>query len=125
MDSSVLLAYLQAEDRAPPATFWEGVLVSSRLAEYEVWTRLHNSGAGANMKELAKILLARLALAELSPLVLERALQPFPLPLRTLDALHLATAHYLRLQDPGLTVATYDERMAESAQRLGFEVLRP
>ena len=125
MDSSVLLAYLQVEDRSPPAAFWEGDLVSSRLAEYEVWTRLHSSNAGAILNELAKGLLEHLALAELSPLVLERALQPFPLPLRTLDALHLATAHYFRLLDPGLTVATYDERMAEGAQRLGFKVLRP
>ena len=41
VDTSVLLAELLAEDQHPSEAFWAGVLVSSRLAEYELWARLH------------------------------------------------------------------------------------
>lgn len=41
VDTSVALAHLFAEDRRPPASFWTETLVSSRLLDYEIWTRLH------------------------------------------------------------------------------------
>ena len=41
VDTSVLLAQLLAEDKAPPENLWNESLVSSRLLEYETWTRLH------------------------------------------------------------------------------------
>ena len=40
--------------------------------------------------------MARIALLDLSPFVLGRALDPFPVAVRTLDALHLASMDYLR-----------------------------
>ncbi len=53
VDTSVVLAHLLTEDRSPPASFWQGNLVSSRLLEYEVWTRLHSvvSRAVEKLKE--------------------------------------------------------------------------
>ncbi len=72
LDTSVALAHLLGEDRVPPAALWEELLVSSRLLEYELWTRLHARGAGRPAAEAARALLGRVALAELSPLVLER-----------------------------------------------------
>ena len=36
LDTSVALAWLLTEDRQPPASFWDGTLVSSRLLEYEI-----------------------------------------------------------------------------------------
>jgi len=56
----------------------------------------------------------------LSPIVLTRALEPFPLPVPTLDALHLATADYLRKAGSPAGLATYDERMRDVAARLKF-----
>ena len=41
LDTSVVLAQLLAEDHRPPAALWSETLVSSRLMEYEIWTRLH------------------------------------------------------------------------------------
>jgi hypothetical protein len=35
------LAQLLAEDRAPPEWLWQEDLISSRLLEYEIWTRIH------------------------------------------------------------------------------------
>ena len=41
LDTSVALAHLMAEDRLPDDALWDEPLVSSRLLEYEIWTRLH------------------------------------------------------------------------------------
>ena len=41
LDTSVALAHLLAEDVIPNATLWSETLVSSRLLEYELWTRVH------------------------------------------------------------------------------------
>jgi predicted nucleic acid-binding protein len=118
LDTSVGLAQLLAEDRVPPAALWEQPLVASRLIQYEIWTRLHARGLGASHGEAARDLLARVAFIELAPPVLERALAPFPSPVRTLDALHLASIEFLRAQRQDVTLATYDERMAAAARAL-------
>lgn len=55
--------------------------------------------------------------------VLARASEPFPTPLGTLDALHLATA--LVWQDRmrrALVMATHDRDLALAARSFGFEV---
>ena len=41
LDTSVALAQLLAEDRAPPSSLWSEPLIASRLLEYEIWTRLN------------------------------------------------------------------------------------
>lgn len=64
--------------------------------------------------------LGRIALLELIPSVLTRALEPFPMPVRTLDALHVASAEFLRQQAQEVRIATYDERMVHAARRLGI-----
>ena len=89
LDTSVALAQLLAEDRYPPASLWGEPLVSSRLLEYEVWTRIHAQGLDRSHGEGVRLLLGRLAFLELAPPVLARALDPFPTVVRTLDALHL------------------------------------
>ena len=121
-DTSVVLAQLLAEDRCPPAGFWQEALVSSRLLEYEIWNRVNARKLAQSHGEAARSLIGRVALLELAPPVLARALEPFPEPVRTLDALHLASADFLRSQGQQLKVATYDERMARAAQVLGFKM---
>jgi len=54
--------------------------------------------------------------------VLERARAPFPEPVRTLDALHLATVGYLREHGEGVTLATYDARMSGAARSMGIDL---
>lgn len=61
-----------------------------------------------------------MALLELVPPVLSRALEPFPRPVRTLDALHLASVDFLRQRQPALQLATYDARLADVASALGI-----
>jgi len=122
VDTSVVLAQILAEDRKPPTSVWETDLISSRLTEYETWVRLHALGLETSHGEPAQQLLARIAFLELSPLVLTRALQPFPVQVRTLDALHLASIEFLRSRRVGARLATYDVRMKEGAQALGMEL---
>jgi predicted nucleic acid-binding protein len=70
--------------------------------------------------ENLRLLLGRLALLELSRPVLARALEPFPLPVRTLDALHIASAEFLRAQNQVVVLATYDERMRRAAESMNI-----
>ena len=120
LDTSVALAELFAEDRRPAPEFWKGQLVSSRLLEYELWTRVHGRRAAATHGEAVREILAAVAFVELAPTVLERAVEPFPVPIRTLGAIHLATALFLAGRRQGVMVATYDERMRAAARAVGL-----
>jgi uncharacterized protein len=122
LDSSAALAYLLAEDRSLPQSLWREPLVSSRLLEYEVWNRIHARGLGQSHGEEARILIGRMALIELAPPVLARALEPFPIPLRTLDGLHLASIEFLRARRQTVELASYDERMLAGARALQIPV---
>jgi predicted nucleic acid-binding protein len=55
--------------------------------------------------------------------VLARVRRPFPVePVRTLDALHLATIELLGEPPPLVTVATRDVRVRDNAQALGYAI---
>jgi predicted nucleic acid-binding protein len=118
VETSVLLAQLLAEDRFPPEGLWSAQLVSSRLTEYEVWTRIHARRLSGSHGEATRVLLARLSWLELTPTVLARALEPWPRPLRTLDALHLASVEFLRLRGQQVSLASYDDRVVSAAGTL-------
>ena len=123
LDTSVALAELFAEDRRPAAEFWRGELVSSRLLEYELWTRVHGRKAAASHGEAVREILGAVAFVELAPTVLARAVEPFPMAVRTLDATHLATALFLAERRQGVKIATYDERMRGAARAVGLGVV--
>ena len=116
------LAHLLAEDRCPAIALWSATLVSSRLLEYEMWTRINARGLAKSHGEAVRELLARVAILELSPTVLRRALDVSPVPVRTLDALHLASADFLRSQGQAVELATYDDRQLNAARHMGFAI---
>jgi len=118
LDSSVALAQLLAEDRAPPAEIWDEPLISSRLLEYEVWNRVHARGLTWSHSDVTRALVGRLALVELDPPVLARAVEPFPMRVRTLDALHLASIEFLRSRGLPIEFFSYDERLVAAARAL-------
>jgi predicted nucleic acid-binding protein len=121
LDTSVALAQLLAQDTKPPAALWKESLVSSRLLEYEMWTRLHARRLASSHGEAARSLVSQIGLLELAPPVLTRALDPFPVPVRTLDALHLASIEFLRERGQSVRLASYDARLSEAANALGIE----
>jgi hypothetical protein len=54
--------------------------------------------------------------------VLERAADPFPTAVGTLDALHLASALAARTIEPELVFATHDRELGLAAHASGFRV---
>ena len=62
----------------------------------------------------------RLGLMDMSEPILARALQPFPISVRTLDGLHLATMDFLRAHGQTIELASYDTRLANAASAMGF-----
>ena len=71
--------------------------------------------------------LPRLDIRPIDARVLDVASQPFPTPLATLDALHLATAILYRATQPPdeqpLVFATHDRQLAVAAQAFDFRVV--
>jgi len=59
---------------------------------------------------------------ELTRLSLRRALEPFPVGVRTLDALHLATIEFLRSEGELPQLISYDTRLVAAARALGVPI---
>lgn len=96
-------------------------LVSSALARTEVARALLPLGPEAVSRGYD--VLARLELARVNDRILDAAGRLTPADLRSLDAIHLATA--AQLGGDLARVVTYDERMALAARTLGFAVAAP
>jgi predicted nucleic acid-binding protein len=120
VDSSVALARLFGEPRSPPALFWAEPLISSKLLEYEVLNQIHAYGLVSSHGNEARALLAGVEMIEMTEVVLARALTPFPVAVRTLDALHLATAEFLRAQGEPVELASNDNRLIAAAQAMSI-----
>lgn len=110
-ESAALLRYLRR--RRP--------LVSSALARTEVLRALMSAGDEA--VDRGRSVLERLDLVRVNDRVLEAAGALRPAAVRSLDAIHLATAQQLGRDLKA--VVTYDERMTSAAAELGFRIVRP
>jgi len=65
----------------------------------------------------------RCFLLDLDRAVLDRVRRPFPVePIRTLDAIHLATAELLDEPPQLVTIVTRDERVRANARALGYGI---
>lgn len=122
LDSSVLLASVFSEPRSPPDSLWNQQLTSSRLLLYEVWVRLNAYGFVGSHGERAEARLDRIDFIDLNEPALSRALDPFPIALRSLDALHLATIDFLRRNGETIELASYDNRLLAAAHALAIPV---
>ncbi len=96
-------------------------LVSSALARTEVLRALLPSGNEAVNR--GRSVLQRLDAMRMNDRILDLAGTLVPASLRSLDAIHLATAQQLGPDLAG--IVTYDERMADAATQLGFRVIQP
>ena len=104
-----------------PDSFWNERLVSSRLLEYEVWNRIHARGL-TRFYDAVRELLGRIDLIELDSECLGGASEPFPVVVRTLDALHLASIEFLRDRHIDVELASFDNRMLLAAQALHIPI---
>ena len=125
LDSSVVLARLLAEPRQPSQEFWDQAFVSSRLLQFEIWNRLNVHRVDPRRTADAERVIGGVELLELSVVNLARALLAFPVQVRTLDGLHLATMDFLREQGLSVELASYDVRLLQAAEAMGFPTVRP
>jgi predicted nucleic acid-binding protein len=135
-DSSAVLSWLFGEPEGPAVrevlAAADSVLASDlTLVECDrTILRAHAAGriSEAQAADLRGLLVATAAhwhLLRLDAEVIERARRPFPAePIRTLDALHLASALAARSVLPDLALLSLDERMRAAGRGLGFS-LRP
>jgi predicted nucleic acid-binding protein len=124
LDSSAIVKLVVHEpESAALARYLRGrrPIVSSDLARVEVM-RVCLSFDDA-VAARARDVLDRIELIRMNARVLEIAGTLLPVELRSLDAIHLATASLLG--DTLARVITYDDRMAEAARALGWTVIAP
>lgn len=132
VDSSVLLRLVLRQPGALKE--WSSVEegVTSALTQVECLRTLDRlrvieripDGALASRREAIFGLLATLAVVDVAGVILDRAAQPLPTALGTLDAIHLATAQLWRERTAvELTMATHDAALATAARSLGMPIV--
>ena len=131
IDTSALLRIILREPGALDDLRAYDALVSSELIAVEsprTIDRLRLQGSLTADEAAARVRtvnewLEAIDLVLLRPPVLSRASEPMPMPLGTLDALHLATALIWRdRMGPLSTMATHDTALGVAARAFGFEV---
>jgi len=128
----VTAAYLDASAIVKLAVDEEGA--QAMRAAIAGWSRLLTSRVGviearraiarrARVTPAIEAVLDRVELLELDVVVARHAAAVEPATIRTLDAIHLASAELIR---PELDAfVTYDDRLAEAARARGFGVIAP
>ena len=130
VDTSVLLRIVLREPGAlEDLQSYEGLVSSELIAVESARTidRLRLQGAltleeAASRSRAVGDWLDAFDLVLLRPAVLSRASAPLPIPLGTLDAIHLATALVWRERTGPLAVATHDSALGVAARTFGFDV---
>jgi predicted nucleic acid-binding protein len=95
--------------------------LASALVEVEVVRAVRR--AVPELVPQAEQVVAQIAIVEVNELIRTRAQRLEPVTLRSLDALHLATA--LEVGEELDAVVSYDARMADAAKALGLRVVSP
>lgn len=133
-ESSAVLAWLLGEAEGRPVRrLLAGAerVVSSTLTPLECARSLARGVASGRLKDGDDLITRRLlddatrgwALLEMSGAVLDRAARRFPAePVRTRDALHLASAAVFDEALSGVVMITLDERVRANAAALGLKV---
>lgn len=132
IDTSALLRIVLREPGALDELRSYDALVSSELIAVEsarTIDRLRLQGSltadeAAGRLRIVTEWLEAIDLVLLRPSVLSRASEPMPMPLGTLDAVHLATALIWRDRiGPLPAMATHDTALGSAARAFGFEVV--
>jgi predicted nucleic acid-binding protein len=131
VDSSTLLRVILKEPGAPASWSRISMPVSSELIRVECLRTVDRARLRLSLQhgEVARRRSERLeaigsfAFIELDGRVLARASEPFPTLLRTLEAIHLASALLARQHIPDRRFATHDSELGLAARAVGFELL--
>lgn len=132
VDSSALLRQVLSQPGTLPE--WreiESAVASSilRVECLRTLDRLRLTGSldareDARRRESLAASLKSFDVVEVTPAVLDRAAEPLPVALGTLEAIHLATALLWREEEaPDLALVTHDAALAAAGRLFGFPVL--
>ena len=97
--------------------------VSSALASVEVCRAVQRVGGVEGLFRRAREVLSRISLIRIDDPVLRTAAELDPHTLRSLDAIHLATA--LSTVEPVAALVTYDSRLRDASRLNGIAVESP
>lgn len=126
LDASALLKLVVEEPESPAlmadAAAWPH-LVSSSLVRVEVPRAARRVSADVAVVARARHVVGSVGLLPLDESVLRRAAEAAPPSLRSLDAIHLASA--LSLGEDLAAMVVYDRRLADAAEAAGLTVLVP
>ena len=123
VDTSALVKLIRLEAETAALRDYLGGhpdLVASVVASIELARSVRRAGEG---EELLEPVLHGLILVSLTNAIVERAKTLGPPGLRTLDAIHVATA--LEIGPELEALVTYDNRLAEAAELEGITIARP
>jgi uncharacterized protein len=130
LDSAAIVKLVRSDKESSALGAWlaahsESRLVSSALVEVEVVRVVRRIGSDG--LALAAAVLARISRSEITAAVRTKAAAYPDAQLRSLDAIHLATAEILGEQPAAQLEAfvTYDVRLAEAAVALGLPTVSP
>jgi len=125
IDSSALVKLILPEPESAALVLFvrSYELVASRLAAIEAHRAVQFAGGGKRLEKKADKVLATVNLVEIGPAIGSTAGTLGPSNLRTLDAIHLATALSFSGEPPLMIV--YDARLKQSALSHGLVVESP
>jgi len=126
LDSSALLKLLHEEPESAALADWlaahaDSPMVSSELAKVEVLRACRRVNPDA--LPAARSLLAQLDMIPLTSDLIDDAADIGEVTLRSLDAIHLASA--LSIRSDLASFIAYDLRLGDAAGAVGLELLRP
>lgn len=132
VDASAVLRIVFAEDGPTVPLNADGGIVSSALNAVDAFRAIDRARLVGNLDDVTtatkrKELTDLLAMIDLAPIeeqIISRARGSFPVPVRALDAIHVATAEVLSTAagEP-VEFWTHDERQAVAALSRGIAVL--
>ena len=131
-DSSVLVRFILEQADALAELTACDQLVTSVVTQVECLRAIENARLRgelsddelAGLRRAAYARLSGIERVEVSPSILGQAERSFGVVLKTLDAIHVATAIVWReRRAPDLVFATHDRQQARAATALGFDVL--
>lgn len=128
LDTSALVKLIRVEPESETLADWldervETPWITSALAEVELPRAIIRAGIAGGLSAVPA-LLARLDRFEIDTVVRSTAAAYADAALRSLDAIHLATAQVADAVAP-LTFVAYDERLANAARALGLTTAAP
>jgi predicted nucleic acid-binding protein len=124
VDASALAKLVLVEPDSPAMTRWyveTERAVTSRIGLIETRRAVARRGTPIDQGTLDDAF-TTLEIVELDAVIAQRAAAVGPAALRTLDAIHLATALEIGPID---AFVTYDDRLADAARLVGLPVVRP